>query len=62
MPGPFSPSLAADLSKAMVWEKLQQANFKLNGIKKLDQSVVSLSIELDSILAESSGTLNSGTN
>ena len=62
MPGPFSPSLAADLSKAMVWEKLQQANFKLNGIKKLDQSVVSLSIELDSILAENSGTLNSGTN
>ncbi len=46
---PVSPSLPSlllsaqevDLSRALRWTKLQQANFKLNGIKAIDQSVVS---------------------
>lgn len=41
MPLLFSSTQAVDWNKALKWEKLQQANFKLNGIKKIDESVVS---------------------
>lgn len=33
-----SPSL--DLNKAYTWSALTQANFKLNGLKKIDESMV----------------------
>ena len=40
MPLVFSSTQAVDCSQAMHWEVLQQANFKLNGIMKIDESVV----------------------
>jgi len=39
---PFSSTQALDLTDAMHWERLEQANFKLNGIKRIDESVVSI--------------------
>lgn len=47
MPSLFSSTQAMDLSLAMRWEKLQQANFKLNGIKRIDESVVSVSQSME---------------
>jgi len=41
LPSLLQSSQEVDLSKALKWSKLQQANFKLNGIKIIDQSVVS---------------------
>ena len=29
-----------DFSAALKWEKLKQANFKLNGLKRIDESMV----------------------
>ena len=41
MPLIFSSTKVPDLAQALHWEKLRQANFKLNGIKEIDESVVS---------------------